>query len=492
MLFTRKIAILFSLLLWSILQTKAQDFSKQLQDAFLKKDKSRLQSVLSSNFSIAGHTDETAQFRLEQIIDKYPISAFKQLENKKEKSKNTILLQVQRPNNTFDTTLVHLANDGKIKHIDLFDKLYGMQRLPKAKLRASIPFKNQAGAIIFQVYINNHPKPLNLLFDTGADGMAINEDVAKELNLTISRTNNASVVGGTQQIQVSDNNKIQIGELALDNMGIAIFPAHNDKHTDGLIGNTLLKRFLTEVNYDQSIINLYDFGAFEYPKKGFTVPISLPESLIEIPANLELVTNKKAEGRFIFDTGASYNLICFRPFVRDNKMLVSGFKPQGQTFTVSFGINTPTFFGNAAGFAIQGLPNLMNMPVSLMGGSGSENQWNPTEQGSIGNRLIARYNLIVNIAEGEIHFSPNKLYEQPFDFVIHSAVLGWNENAQLVILTDPARKEIHDKTDLPIKEINGLSIKDLVKKKENIQNIIDQSKKGNISVHLEDGSILSI
>ncbi|WP_392469418.1 retropepsin-like aspartic protease [Sphingobacterium cellulitidis] len=486
--------ILFSFLIFFAVTTPSfgQDVRALLEQAFLSKNKTGLEKILAENFSIAGNTNESAQSRLEQILTKYSVKSIQQLPTTSKAESKQLNFIFHKNDGKSDSSILHLNPEGKIKHIDLFDRLYGMTRLPKANLRASIPFENHAGAIILKVYINNHPNPLKLLFDTGADGMAINEGLAKTLRLNITRTNNASVVGGNQEIQVSDQNKVRIADLEMDDMSIAIFPSHDEKNTDGIIGNSLLKRFITEINYDENKINLYDFGAIEYPKNGKLVPISLPSSLIEIPATLELLEGKKAEGQFIFDTGASYSLICFRPFVLKNRLLVSGFKPDGQTNTLSFGINTPTFYGKAAAFHLNGLAPSENMPVSLMAGSSSNQNWSPPESGSIGNRFISRYNLWINIADSEIHFSPNKLHDLPFDFLIRSTVLGWNQKAELQVLTDPARPDIHEKIGLPIKEIMGIPTGQLIQKKESLQSLLDKAKNETITILFQDGSTIKI
>src|SRR5690606_5729794 len=133
---------------------------------------------------------------------------------------------------------------------------------------------------------------------------------------------------------------------------------------------------------------------------------------------------KSYPGHFVFDTGASYDLICFRPFVRQNRLLVSGFKPEAQAATVSMRVSSHTFSGKSYQFTIASLPAMKNLPVTLMGGSAANEQWKPGFDGSIGVRLLSRYNMTINLAEGEVYFSPNKLYALPSDFLIKNYQFG--------------------------------------------------------------------
>src|SRR5690606_22859540 len=130
---------------------------------------------------------------------------------------------------------------GKLVHFSLFDQLYGMKRKNKSTLRAVIPFENKNGSIYLQVKINGSEKPLRLLFDTGADGMAVSQQLADVIGLKVTRENSASVVGGHAKIQVSDNNTILLDTLKLGGQGIAIFPEMG-RDGDGIIGNTLIRQ----------------------------------------------------------------------------------------------------------------------------------------------------------------------------------------------------------------------------------------------------------
>jgi hypothetical protein len=468
-------------------------FTKKLLQAFQQKDTAFIAGELAPNFSIAGHTDAGARFRLNQIVKNYPVSKIESKTDKKTKKGSLISLDLISTENKTVHTHALLDSSGKLIHLSLFDELYGVKRMEKTKLRAIIPFENKNGSIYLQVKINGYEKPLRLLFDTGADGMAVNQQLADAIGLKVTRENNASVVGGNTKIQVSDNNSILLDTLKLNGQGIAIFPEMG-KEGDGIIGNTLIRQFITHIDYDKNLISLYDFGDFQYKVKGTTVPITMPAGVMILPGQLEIIQGKTYTGHFVFDTGASYDLICFRPFVRQNKLLVSGFKPEAQAATVSMGVSSPTFSGNSYQFAISPLPAVKGLPITLMGGSSANEQWKPGFDGSIGVRLLSRYNITINLADNEVHFSPNKLHTAPQDFLVKNYQFGWDNVGRLKALGIIGALESPDglKAGTIIHRIDNYTEDQLKKKPMLIEEIRLKAKEQSIIITVADNKTVTI
>lgn len=292
----------------------------------------------------------------------------------------------------------------------LLTMLTRMSFAQQSKELAIIPFEDHNGTIILTVKLNDFPRPLKLLFDTGADGMALSKSLADSVGLKVSRTQNASVVGGTMEISVSQGNTVHLGNFDFKNQSIAIFKEMH-RETDGIIGNTLAKNYITKVDYDKKEIRLYSFGDYTYEKGGTSVPFTIPSGVFILPGTLSITADQPHAGSFVFDTGASYSLICFRPFVKQNKLLVSGFQSESHGSTTSMGMTTPTFSGKAQSFSFAGMPAVKNMLVTLMAGGGQSESWNPGFDGSIGVKLISRYNFTINMAKKEIYFNPNQSYK---------------------------------------------------------------------------------
>lgn len=280
----------------------------------------------------------------------------------------------------------------------------------KAKEVARIPFESRNGSIILTVKLNDFPRPLKLLFDTGADGMAVGQSLADSIGLKVARTQKASVVGGSMDISVSTGNTVHMRNFDFKNQSIAIFKEMRKEGTDGIIGNTLARHYIVKVDYDRKEMLLYKFGDFE-EKNGTAISFSIPSGLFIIPGTLSITADQPHSGNFVFDTGAAYDLICFRPFVKQHRLLVSGFKAESHGSTTSMGIATPTFAGKAAAFSFSNMPPLKDMSVTLMAGGGQSENWNPGFDGSIGVGLISRYNFTINMQKKEIYLLPNQYNE---------------------------------------------------------------------------------
>jgi hypothetical protein len=428
-------AITIIFLLTALAQTKAQDgkqLAQNLQQALLQKSITPLEAKLAENFSIGAYTNNAAKRLLQGLTEKYPCDSIVYIKESTIKNLNKVDIKVYRTGNTALSSAIYADLTGKILYIDLFDQLYGMNRYKESKLRAKIPFEVIDNAIVLTLRLNNNTRPLKFLFDTGADGMAISEALADTLGLKSNRKQNVSVVGGSMQISISEKNDVHLDTFVLKNQTIALFKDLH-KGTDGLIGNVMTKQYITKVDFDKKELSLYDFGTYTYETAGTSIPITTPEGLFIIPGTVEVTPDKANVGEFVFDTGAAYNLICFRPFVKQNKLLVSGFKAEYHGSTTSMGMSTPTYSGRAKSFSFAQMPKISNLPITLMAGGGQSESWNPGFDGSIGIRLISRYNFTINLQEKEIHLSPNQNFNKPFDFVLGGYLLDFNDKNELVV-----------------------------------------------------------
>ncbi|WP_207535998.1 retropepsin-like aspartic protease [Desertivirga arenae] len=271
---------------------------------------------------------------------------------------------------------------------------------------AEIPFELDGASIILKVKINSYPRVLRLLFDTGADGMALSKSLADSIGLKITSQKQASVVGGSLEISISRGNSVFLDSFELKNQSIAVFE-NMSREADGIIGNRMAAQYITQVNFDSKKLSLYNFSDYEYPKEGAIIPFKY-SGVFMLPGTLSVTPGKTYSGNFVFDTGANYELICFRPFVRQNRLLVDGFKPQSQGSTTSMGVTVPSFTGKAQSFSFSGLPEIKNLNVTLTGGGGAADQWNPNADGSIGIKMISQFNFSINVPKREIHLVPRK------------------------------------------------------------------------------------
>lgn len=211
-------------------------------------------------------------------------------------------------------------------------------------------------------------------------------------------------------IKVSENNIVHFGDFDLDHQSIAVFGSTNPDH-DGIIGNTILKRYITRIDYDKKEMTLYSLGSFMPEKKAKILPVDVKTGNVLLGASVYIKEGNPVPGEFTFDTGAGYSMIVFRPTVLKYKMLVSGFVQDSSGTTVSMGMVTPVFHGKAQKVSFNTTGKewvLPHFPVTLMGSSQSTANWSPGAAGSIGVRFISRYNFTVNLIDKYIAFEERK------------------------------------------------------------------------------------
>lgn len=485
--------IIFILLLITSLNVSAQSDGKQLalqlSEVFKQKSLAPIKDNLSPNFSIGAYSNRSALSLLQSLPERYPCDSIVFVKATQVLTIKKIDINVYPTGKTAVKTAIYADNENKVLYIDLFDQLYGMNRYKPSKLRAKIPFEVIDNSIILTLKLNNSTRPLKFLFDTGADGMAISEALADTLGLKATRKQNASVVGGSMQISISEKNDVHLDTFVLKNQSIALFKDLH-KGTDGLIGNTMTKQYITKVDFDKKELSLFDFGTYTYETVGKSIPITIPEGLFIIPGTVEVTANQPKTGQFVFDTGASYSLICFRPFVKQHKLLVSGFKPEYHGTTTSMGMSTPTYSGKASAFTFADMPKVSNFPVTLMAGGGQSESWNPGFDGSIGIRLISRYNFTINLQEKEIHLAPNKSFNYPNDFVLGDYLFGFDLVGDLKVMSQVSNlgQDGKLKAGMKISSINGITKEVLLKDPKKISVIQSLTAGSKLTIeYLKDG-----
>jgi predicted aspartyl protease len=384
---------------------------RSLEHAFRLKDEALLQRCLAENFSVSIANMPAAMRYVAPVLEKNLVEGVDFLAmDTTENDLRLVRLNI-RSGGSETETVAAFDRRCKFVFIDYLDRLYGHSRYSVSEQKALIPFELREGHIVIPVRLNGSGAVLRFLFDTGADGMAIRRSLADSLGLAVSHRQNASVVGGSVQVEISSANTVHLTDsFSLKNQSIALFPTI--KHgMDGVIGLNLAAGYVVGVDFDKGLLSLSTFGAQGREEKEIAVPALNRYGLLMLQGTLNIVGKKEVAGNFIFDTGAAYHLIAFSRFVRKNRLLLTGFQPEGQASTVSMGHATPVFYGKARSFRLAPQLAFADMPVTLQASTGAGSS-ERTPDGSVGIKLIRGYNFSIDLLRKELRLYPRRCAAQ--------------------------------------------------------------------------------
>lgn len=288
-------------------------------------------------------------------------------------------------------------------------------------LISRFPFKQYyGGVVVIQAQLKGIPDTLQFILDTGSAGISL--DTSTCLRLGIPLTPSEKIVrgvGGSKQVSFAMNRTLLLPGVTVDSLDFHI----NDYElisqvyglqVDGIMGYSLLSRYIVQVDYDTETISIYTKGNFTYPKGGML----MRPSLTLIPIVTAQLRNGKTlrNTRYYFDTGAGMCLLLSKQFVQDSAVLSSRKKQrkviqteaQGLGGKMNMDITTiqEFKFGNYA---------FRNVPVYLFDDISNITAY-PFLGGMIGNDLLRRFNIYLNYGKKEIYLLPNTHYRDPFDY----------------------------------------------------------------------------
>lgn len=289
---------------------------------------------------------------------------------------------------------------------------------PQAKLITKFPFIQLTGGIVIvRATIDTlSSDTLNFVFDTGSGGISLDSTTVAAFNFKIAQTEKTiRGIAGMKKVDFSYGHYLNFPGLKTDTFSFHIndydlLTSVYGLKIDGIIGFSFLRRYIIKLDYDKQELELYNPGAFKYPRGGYLIKpnfSTLPLPLFEIEDAHDYLS------RFIFDTGAGLCLLLNKDFVEDSSFLkkkkkiyttqaegLGGKKTMQLTVIKSASIG-PFKFRKVPAYIFQDEYNVTSYPQMA---------------GIIGNDLLRRFNVILNYPDQAIHLRPNGKYNDAFDY----------------------------------------------------------------------------
>lgn len=304
---------------------------------------------------------------------------------------------------------------------------------PPSRLLSRIPFDQLTGGIILiQAKLDNFPDTLNFVLDTGSSGISLDSTTVAYLKLQPVPTDRTiRGIAGIRKVSFLFNETIHFPGLTIDSLDIhindyAILTAVYGERIDGIIGYSVLSRYIVKVNYDSSKVEFFSRGTIRYPKGGYFFKPIL--NTLPIQA-LRLKDETTVNTRFLFDIGAGLCMMLTSDFVKDSALIKKKKKmwmKQAEGMGGKLDMNLtwikevkigPYRFRKVPVYIFDDIYNVTSYPY--LGGL-------------IGNDVLRRFNIILNYEKREIYLLPNSHFNEPFDYSYSGLELYLIDNVIMV------------------------------------------------------------
>jgi len=306
-----------------------------------------------------------------------------------------------------------------------------------SKLLTSFRFKQLTGGVILlNARFANFPDTLNFILDTGSGGISLDSTTVDYFRITPTPSDLTILgIAGIRKVSFIYNQKLHLPGLTVDSLNFHInnydilTQVYGEK-IDGIVGFSLLSRYIFNINYDSLKISIFSNGRMKYPRGGWLYEPILRTLPVQTARIKDAITTNS---RFLFDIGAGLCLMLNKDFLEDSNFLdkkrvlyakeaegVGGKVDMYMTVIKEMRIG-PYRFKNIPVFVFDDTFNITSYPYL---------------NGIIGNDILRRFNLILNYAKREFYFMPNSHYQEGFDYAYSGVELYYIDGE--IILGDVA------------------------------------------------------
>lgn len=288
---------------------------------------------------------------------------------------------------------------------------------PPSRLLTRIPFTQlTGGVVILRALLEDFPDTLNFILDSGSSGISLDSSTVSYLKL-VPQPSDRTIRGiaGIRKVGFLYKKKLRFPGLTIDSLDFhvndySILTTVYGEQIDGIIGYSVLSRYIVKINYDSLVLDFCSKGTIKYPRGGYLFkPI-----ISTLPVQFGRVKDGTTRtARFLHDIGAGVCLMLSKDFTEDSAVLhkkrklwakegegVGGSIDMHLTVVKEFKFG-PYRFRNVPTYIFDDVYNVTSYPY--LGGL-------------IGNDLLRRFNTILNYEKKDIYLVPNTHYRDPFDY----------------------------------------------------------------------------
>ena len=357
---------------------------------------------------------------------------------------------------------------------------------------AEIPFELKNNLILLKVKVNDIVGNRTFLFDTGATSDLLDTSTANKLGLKPNYKQDVAGAGGSKSYDIilsqklTLNSQISIDETHLVLADLSKIKERLERDFDGIIGYSLLKKYITKIDYEHQKILLFDkIGQIDlsgYKSIPFTFDNGIPIPQFDI--NIKLKNGQSFTDKILFDSGAGLTLLINTPYNNKNEISKNAGKSLIESFENLHGKSV------SESIAIKSMQindfNFGEMIVSIAHDKAGVSSYK-NYLGILGADIISKFDVVLDYSTSTLYLKPNKTFDQPFEFPLSGIKLKKRDNKIIVNRvqkTSSAYKKGIRKGDELIAINNDTSknlqmYRDYLKKENNVVNMLIKSTAGN-------------
>lgn len=300
---------------------------------------------------------------------------------------------------------------------------------PPSRLLTRLSFTQLTGGVILlRAQLDDFPDTLNFILDSGSSGISLDSSTVAYFKLKPEASDRTiRGIAGIKKVGFLYNRKLHFPRLTVDSLNFhvndySVLTTVYGERVDGIIGYSLLIRYIVKIDYDSLKLDICSRGTLRYPKGGYLFkPI-----LSTLPVQFARVKDEHTfNARFLHDIGAGVCLMLSKDFVEDSNILQNKRKlyPKegegiGGRISMHMTVIKELKFGPY---------RFRNIPTYIFDDAYNVTSY-PYLAGLIGNDIFRRFNVIFNYAKRDIHLLPNSHFRDPFDYSYSGIELYFIDN----------------------------------------------------------------
>lgn len=320
-----------------------------------------------------------------------------------------------KPNKKYDFIILLNGKDKAYTQIStdskqipsLESKLFYTRIKNTNQVTDTIPFTiGKDNRIYLKGKVNNSDS-LDFLFDTGANSCVITSSlINKKVAVNIDGSQENGSTDGNALVKKSSKNIINIGNLLWNDVPLLSID-YTNRPFDLVLGWVAFEDKIIEINYDKNILIIHPnlpLVNWEYSKLQIDF---LDRGVPHINCKI-ILDGKESNAWYTFDSGSNAELIVGQKFAQTN-LLYNSLKVVGKTTSVGSTGNKIVNDKVIVPKLRIGDYEMYQIPMSIK----QKDPEGVVHHENIGNNILKRFNVIIDMKNKFIYLKPNRLFYSP-------------------------------------------------------------------------------